>query len=245
MENAKMNTPSFTVVGSEKEKRPPKTRQRPENFTKEEYRERGIIHPSMNNPEVLNAFRNLRNSMLSKAKAFNSIIQVTTVKQGGGASFNAINLATSCAFDQHRHALLIDCNFPRPSLATTLNIEPEYGLYDFLTGHTDNIESIIYPTGIPRLSLVPSGEVKSEDHVECFTGEKMRLFLENVKNRYSDRAIILDTPPVLESTDAKILSELVDYVVVVIPYKGASASKINKIVQAVGKEKIAGMVLNN
>lgn len=215
-------------------------------FSKEDFKKRGIIHPGMTDIEVLSAFRELRQTILPKMERYNSVLQVSSVRSGGGASFSAINLAVSCTFEQHRHAILVDCNFVRPSLATTLDVESKVGLYDFLTDRVDGIGDIVYQTGIPRLSLVPAGEIKSEeDHIEFFTGENMRIFLEDVKNRYEDRIIIVDAPPVLESADAKILAEVTDYVLLVLPYKGAGASKVNKIIKAVGKDKVIGMVINN
>ena len=73
----------------------------------------------------------------------------------------------------------------------------------------------------------------------------MRLFLEDVRNRYKDRIIIVDAPPVLESADAKILAEVSDYVLIILPYKGASGSKVDKVIKAIGKDKIIGMMINN
>ena len=214
-------------------------------FTKEDFAEKRIIHPGMADIEVLSAFRELRTTILPKMENFNSVLQISSVQGGGGASFSAINLAVSCTFEQHRHALLVDCNFMRPSLAQTLNVEPKVGLYDFLTDRASNVGDIVYPTGIPRLSLVPSGVIQSEDHIEFFTGENMRIFLEDVKNRYDDRIIIIDAPPVLESADAKILAEVTDYALLVLPYKGAGAGKVNKMIKAVGKDKVIGVVINN
>ena len=220
-------------------------RGRPEKLSKEEFLERRIIHPGMKDFEVLNAFRELRTSILPKIDKFNSVLQVSAINAGGGASFNAVNLAVSCTFDQHRNALLVDCNFDKPSLAKTLGIEPELGLFDFLTDRVSDIADIIHPTSIPRLNLVPSGNVDNGEHIEFFTGENMRMFLEDVRNRYEDRIIIIDAPPLLDSADAKILAEVVDYALLVVPYKGATSGSINKMIKAIGTEKIVGMVINN
>lgn len=222
-----------------------KDRKSLEKFSKEDFLERRIIHPGMKDIDVLNAFRELRTSIMPKMDSFNSILQISAVRPGGGASFNAINLAVSCTFDQHRNALLVDCNFETPSLAKTLNVEADVGLYDFLTDQLEDISDIVYPTQIPRLSLVPSGNIEDEQHIEFFTGENMRIFLEDVKNRYDDRIIIIDSPPLLDSADAKILAEVADYVLLVLPYKGATSSAVNKMIKAVGKEKVVGMVINN
>lgn len=219
--------------------------QHPEKFTKEEFLAKRIIHPGMKDVDVLNAFRDLRTTILPRLSRFNSVLQVTAIQSKVGASFNAINLAVSCTFDQHRHALLVDCNFEKPVLAERLGVEAKFGLFDFLTDRVSKIEDIIYPTGVPRLSLVPAGNIEEQDHIEFFTGENMRVFLEDVRNRYDDRIIIADSPPILDSADAKILSEVTDHLLAVLPYKGASSSKIQKIMRSVGKDKVVGFVTNN
>ena len=73
----------------------------------------------------------------------------------------------------------------------------------------------------------------------------MRSFLQDIKNRYDDRIIILDSPPVLDSADAKILGEVTEYVLMVLPYKTVSSGKVDKMLKAVVRDKIVGFVINN
>ena len=238
-------TPKFVVIDS-----PGKEPSKPQNpreayYSREELGKRGIIHPGMKDADVLNAFRNLRTSLLPRMGKMNSSIMVTAINKGGGASFNAINLATAFTLDRQRTALLVDCNFHNPSLAERLNVEAEAGLIDYVSEQTDNIEDIVYPTIVPRLSLVPCGNVFEEDNIEYFAGERMRNFITSATERYEDRVVIIDAPPILDTADTTILSELCDYVLLVLPYQGASAAKVNKTIKALGQDKLLGMVMNN
>lgn len=248
MEKVDQNSPKFVIIDSSNE-RGKASEVMPEmttlETTKEELTEKGIIHPSMNDSNVLNAFRHLRTTLLPKMESYNSTLLVSSIVKGGGASFTAANLAAAFTLDRQRTALLVDCNFHSPTLATTLGVDGEFGLYDYVTGRIDNVAQMIYPTIVPRLRLVPCGELGEDDNQEFFTGERMRSFLHEVKSRYPDRIIILDSPPVLDTADTTILSELVDYVFLVLPYQGAGASKLNKAIKTIGKEKIVGFVLNN
>ena len=212
-------------------------------FTREEFTKRGIIYPGMS-AKITNSFRHLRTSLLSKMDQFNSCIMVSSLQKGGGASYISLNLATTFTFDHQKTALLIDCNFNTPSLAERLGVEFEFGLEEFLTGEVDDIGSIVYPTGVPRLRLVPSGKQKSEI-TEFFTGAKITHFLDEVRNRYPDRIIILDAPPIRDSADSKILTEYCDHVLLVVPYKGVISSTINKTLSSIDRSKVIGMVLNN
>ena len=244
-DTSEVETPVFDLIESTRAIVPVSENKALERFKKEEFARRKIIHPGMKDIEVLNSFRELRTSILQKLARFNSILQISTVTSGGGASFSAINLAVSCTFNQHRYALLVDCNFEDSSLADTLDVKFNAGLCDYLTDKVSSVSEIIYPTRIPRLSLVPAGVLQSKDSVEFFTGENMRLFLDDIRYRYRDRIIIVDAPPVLESADAKILAEITDHTLLVLPYKGVNASKVNRMIKAIGKEKIVGMMLNN
>ena len=245
MEYLELKQPKFIVVESDPVRKGLPGKLAPAPLSKSELENQKIIHPGMKDTDILNAFRDLRTSIMPKLHSFNSVLMVCAARKGGGASFNALNLAVSCTFDQHRHALLVDCNFDRPSLAERLHVAAETGLYDYLTGGVDEIREVIYPTGIPRLSLVPTGNVSSREHLEFFTGERMRSFLQDIKNRYDDRIIILDSPPVLDSADAKILGEVTEYVLMVLPYKTVSSGKVDKMLKAVVRDKIVGFVINN
>lgn len=213
-------------------------------LTQEQMLGMGIIHPAMEEQSAVNAFRNLRTALLARMEKYNSCLLVSSLVSGGGASFTATNLAAAFTFDHQKTAMLVDCNFKRASLARKLKVDYKYGLKDFITGHVDDIRDIVYPTGIPRLRLIPSGSSESE-LIEFFTGEKMYQFLNEVRSRYENRIIILDSPPVLESADAKILAELSDYILLVVPYKGVSPSLLNKTLNSIDRSKVVGMIMNN
>ncbi len=212
-------------------------------LSKDELQRYGLIHPAMDDLDVVNAFRNLRTSLLTKMEQYNSTLMVTAITPQGGASFVATNLAAAFTFDHQKTAMLIDCNFQDSSLADKFNLDVKYGLKDFITGKVNDISQIVYSTGIQRLRLIPSGNHES-DVVEFFTGERMYSFLSEVRSRYSNRIIIIDAPPILESADTKILAELADYILLVVPYKGVTTNLINRTLNSIDRTKIVGMILN-
>ena len=73
----------------------------------------------------------------------------------------------------------------------------------------------------------------------------MRAFLDVVKRRYPDRHIFLDAPAVNESADTRILASLCDRAILVAPYGKVVKSQIDAAVDAVGEEKLAGVIINN
>jgi exopolysaccharide/PEP-CTERM locus tyrosine autokinase len=205
---------------------------------------RKMIYPGMQQREVLNAFREIRTKLLQQSPKDNFVLLVSSICAEGGASFVSVNMAISFALAENKTALVIDCNLYDPSISDLLVADPDYGLTDYLEDPELDIDDIIYSSGIPRLRVIPVGG-KRESATEFFTGERMRQFINSVKKRYPDRYIILDVAPLSASTDARILVDVCDYAVLVVPGGKTTESQILAGVDAVSRDKLAGIVFNN
>lgn len=210
----------------------------------EEMAARKIVHPGMQNKQVLNTFREIRTQLLQRAGGSNFIVMVGSLASRSGSSFVATNLATVLALDKTKTAVLIDCNLYDPSLHQLLDVDPDYGLTDYLAEEHLEINDIIYATGIPRLRVVPVG-THVEAGAEYFGSTRMLHFLSDLKQRYPDRYVILDVPPVGLWAEARILSELSDFSVLVVPYGKVNEGQVIAAIDALGEEKLAGLVFNN
>ncbi|WP_449288202.1 polysaccharide biosynthesis protein [Marinobacter salarius] len=217
--------------------------QEPRRLTPDDLEERRIVYPESPNRKLVNHFRNLRTKLLEKSGGNNFTLVVSGAREGAGSSFVALNLAAAFAFDEAKTALIIDCNLREPALHSTLDIIPDSGLTDFLDDPDYDIGRILYPTGIPRLRLIPAGS-RRETPSEFFTSFRMKQFLQAVRRRYPDRFIVLDTAPITESPDARILTELCDYAMLVIPHAGMTADGIEQAAGAFNAEKFVGAVIN-
>jgi exopolysaccharide/PEP-CTERM locus tyrosine autokinase len=217
--------------------------QEPRKLTGDDLDERRIIYPESRNRDLVNRFRNLRTKLLEVSGGNNFTLVVTGAGEGAGSSFVALNLAAAFAFDQSKTALVIDCNLREPSMHTALDILPENGLTDFLDDPDFDIARIIYPTGIPRLRLIPAGS-RRESPSEFFTSFRMKQFLQAVRRRYPDRFIVLDTAPITDSPDARILGELADYSMLVVPHGRISTSAVENAATAFNPDKFVGAVIN-
>ncbi|GGC73004.1 polysaccharide biosynthesis protein [Marinobacter halophilus] len=217
--------------------------QEPRRLTPDDLDERRIIYPESRNRKLVNHFRNLRTKLLEKSGGNNFTLVVSGASSGAGASFVALNLAAAFAFDQSKTALIIDCNLREPALHSTLDIIPDAGLTDFLDDSDFDIGRILYPTGIPRLRLIPAGS-RRENPAEFFTSFRMKQFLQAVRRRYPDRFIVLDTAPISESPDARILADLCDYAMLVVPHGRITVSGVEQAASAFNTEKFVGAVIN-
>ena len=156
----------------------------------------------------------------------------------------ARNLAAAFAFDETRQALLIDCDATHPAQHEALNVGGERGgLIDFLENPALPLEDVVYPTGVPRLQLIPSGRIR-ETPGESYSSLRMRAALDALRATQPNRQILLDGSPVQGSPDARILSDLADLVVLVVGEGQVPSDAIDKAVASFPPEKIAGVVFN-
>lgn len=202
-----------------------------------------IISPEFSQDAAVKAFRELR-TKIGQRVAPGAVIMVTSVEEGGGSSFVAVNLATAIAFDSTRTALLIDCNLRSASLNRLLPNGSTAGFTDYLHDEKAEIADIIHPTGIERLRLVPVGQ-KGGEQTEYFTLDKMRRLISGLATRYPDRQVILDAPPIASSADAQILASFCDHILVVVPYGKVTESRLQAAFRSIEASKLLGVVLND
>ncbi|MBI3563130.1 MAG: polysaccharide biosynthesis protein [Gammaproteobacteria bacterium] len=202
-----------------------------------------IIYPEMPDKKVLNSYRELRTKLFQFNKTGNFVVMVSSIVPFAESSNITINIGSAFAFDSTKTALLVDCNLSAPKLNKLFNIDTEVGLTSFLEDDKISIDKIIFPTGVHRLRLIPVGH-RREMSTEYFSSIRMRHFLQAVKKRYPDRFILIDSPSIGESADAKIIADLCDFIVLIVPYASVTEAKLLNTIDSIDKSKIAGIVFN-
>lgn len=217
----------------------------PKALTTRELEDRRVIHRNDSVREQADAFRELRTRLLAAGGERNFVTLVAPISHGCGGSFVARNLAAAFAFDDTKTSLLIDCDVLHPSQHSALRVDTSSGgLMDYLEDSSLDVAKVLYRTGVPRLRLIPSGRQR-ETTGESFSSFRMRAMIDSVRSRYPDRYLILDSPSVLGSPDARILSELADMVVLVAGYGLVTPEKIEAALASFPPEKVAGVVFNH
>ena len=103
---------------------------------------------------------------------------------------------------------------------------------------------IIHPVGIERLRVIPAGD-RREIPSEYFTSIRMKQMLESIRQRYAERFIFIDAPPMSETADTQILAELCDYILLVVPYGKVTNGQVDACIQSIDSKKLLGVVFNN
>nr|WP_305908434.1 polysaccharide biosynthesis tyrosine autokinase [Methylomarinum sp. Ch1-1]MDP4521265.1 polysaccharide biosynthesis tyrosine autokinase [Methylomarinum sp. Ch1-1] len=165
---------------------------------------------------------------------------ITSSVPGEGKTFTSINLALSISAEFDKKVLLIDADVSKPSVSKVLGIKRTPGLIEYLEGEVEDFADVILQTEINGLRIVPAGK-RHKYSTELLASNKMVELAKELSERYADRIVIFDTPPLLATTQAEVLASLVGQVVLVI---AAQSTPQNIVMESVKKlEDCADVVL--
>jgi capsular exopolysaccharide synthesis family protein len=167
------------------------------------------------------------------------LIMVASANPGEGKSLTASNLALTLSESYQRSVLLIDADLRRPALHEIFGLPNDTGLSDGLALESVKRLSVIEVS--PRLAVLRSGQ-PILDPTSALTSAQMRLVLDEARASYD--FTIIDTPPIGLLSDAKLLVEMVDGVVLVVEAARTPYPDLLKAIEVIGRDHVLGAVLN-
>lgn len=189
------------------------------------------------------AYKVLRTQIQQRAQEQDwKTIMITSVGPGEGKTLTAINLAISMAKEFHQTVLLVDCDLKQQNIHQCLGYKSEYGLADYLLDDAELSELIVWP-GIAKLTVLSGGRTITGS-TELLGSPRMSHLVKSMKDRYEDRYILFDTPPILVGADAIAFAPFVDGIVVTVESGRTSMADVKKAIALLPKEKLLGFVLN-
>ncbi len=217
----------------------------------EALRARGMVVPSGTPTPTAHEFRIIKRPLLANAfgrsgqpAARNGKrIMVTSAFPGEGKSFCAINLALSIAAERDHGVILVDADVARPSVPRELGFDAQEGLMDWLIDGVPDLSRLVLPTNVDTLSILPSGR-RHEHATELLASEAMGRLLEQLTERYPDRIVIFDSPPLLVTTEAQVLASYMGQVVMVVEAGKTPRDAVTQALSTIESNEIIGLVLN-
>ena len=180
---------------------------------------------------------------LSQSLTNSNIIMVSSSRPSEGKTFTAVNLALSIALEQDKTVLLVDADVLKPNVMRTLELPNQDGLMEFLLGEKKDISEIMCRTNIPKLTIIPAGR-SHHLSTELLASEKMYEAVEEFANRYPDRVVIIDTPPLLGINETAILANLAGQAIIVTEENKTKLADVQKAVSHLNTEMAIGFVVN-
>jgi len=188
-------------------------------------------------------FRLLKNAILFPEKGTPPrCIMVTSASPGEGKSFVSANLAISIAQNIDEHVLLIDCDLRSPSLHPLFGIPNPEGLSEYLNLEK-SLPDLLVKTFMNKLTLLPAGRIPPNPS-ELLSSDLMKNLIQEVRARYANRYIIIDTPPPYLTSETNAISRQVDGIIIVIRQGKTHKKDVMDLVETYGEEKVIGAVYN-
>ena len=183
----------------------------------------GYLSPDAGRSQVADDFRVIKRQLLAYArdKAASrsaNLVMVTSSLPEEGKTFVAVNLAMSIAMEVDHTVLLVDADVSRPSVLSRLGVPPSGGLLDVLADPSIDLSDVMLRTNIDKLSLLPAGAPRAHA-TEMLSSENMDRLLSDLATRYSDRIIVFDAPPLLPSTESRVVATRMGQVILVVEAK--------------------------
>lgn len=167
------------------------------------------------------------------------VVMLASAVPGEGKTLTATNLALTFSHSYRRRVLLIDADLRRPSMHQIFQVPNVTGLNDGLKNDVDRKLSLIQIS--EHLTLLPAGR-PDPDPMSGLTSERMRRVIQEAAARFD--WVIVDTPPVALLPDANLLAAMVDVAILVVRAGKSPYRLIQRALDAVGRDRLAGVVLN-
>ena len=210
----------------------------------------GFVTPDMPRSRIADEFRVIKRPLIANATGKGStqirhgnLIMVTSAVPGEGKSFCALNLAMSIAMEQDRTVLLVDADVARPSLPRTFAIADSPGLLDVLNDRSVDLGQVLHRTNVEKLTFLSSGSQHARA-TEMLASDAMADVLNELMARYSDRIVVFDSPPLLVTTDARVLASRMGQIVLIVDAERTLQSEVKRALATIEACPIKLMVLN-
>ena len=210
----------------------------------------GYLVPTQARSQLAEQMRIIKRPLLANARGETAqhipranLIQVVSAMPGEGKTFFAINLAMSIAMEVDLSVLLVDADVLRPSVLARCGIEPSRGLMDVLKSPSLDLADVMLRTNVPKLSLLPAGTANAQS-TELLASAAMEKLLDELASRFPDRIIVFDAPPLIPTTESRVLASRVGQVVMVVEAGKTTHGQVTQAYAAVEQCPIVLSVLN-
>jgi len=210
----------------------------------------GVVAPDAEKSQIAEEFRIIKRPLIANAFGQGAarvrngnLIMVTSSLPGEGKSFCAINLAISMAMEMDRTVLLIDADVAKPRVPEYLGIHADKGLLDVLQDKDLKLSDVLIKTDIAKLTVLPAGRTYKRA-TELLASAAMTRLVEDIGNRYPDRIILFDSPPLLATSESSVLATHMGQIVMVVEAEKTSQEAVREALSHIQSCEVVGMLLN-
>ena len=213
-------------------------------------RELQLMPPAAFERQIASQYQHIKRPLVAAALgksatpvANGCLIMLASALPGEGKTFTSINLALSMALEKDIEVLLVDADVAKPHLTRLFNLQSERGLLDLLDDGALHPDSLILPTDVPGLSILPAGRQVS-NATELLSSARMEQVVAQLGASLTPRLVLFDSPPLLLSTESRAIAEVVGQVVLVVRAESTSRAAVADAIELIGEPKSLSLILN-
>jgi protein-tyrosine kinase len=214
----------------------------------EALRAAGLAVPADMEERFIEELRVIKRPLLLNAESTSQVpdgnlLMIGSALPGAGKTFLSMNLALSMASELDWKVLLIDADISRPTLSRHLGLGGAPGLVDLLEHEHASISDHILTTNHPDLCFLPAGPQQSRAK-ELLGSQRMRTLLGDLTARHPRQIIVIDSPPLLLTSEARVLASYVGQVVLVVEAGRTPRQSLLDAIELLDPSKAINLVLN-
>ena len=212
-------------------------------------RAQSMIIPEEGRTAIAESFRRVKRQILTNlanpkpGAPPQNLVMVTSTFPGEGKTFCSINLAISMALEVDRTVLLVDADATKGNVPEMLGFDADRGLMELLLERQLDLPDVLWKTDIGKLTILPSGAAHRQS-TELLGSEAMRQLLHDMAERYRDRIIVFDAPPLLAASEASAVASLMGQIVVVVEAGKTPETALKVALGRIDVSRVTGLLLN-
>lgn len=210
----------------------------------------GLLAPLDLATGVADEFRRIKRPILDNASRkgpdtlhHQNVILVASAMPRAGKTFCAVNLAVSVSLERELNVLLIDADVAKPHISREFGMSGRPGLIDLLVGDSCDVSEYLLRTDLNDIQVLPAGK-KHPQATELLASNRMTELISEVSERYPDRIILIDSPPLLITSEAPALAAQVGQIVLVVESGETTHQALAETMNLLDREKAINIILN-
>jgi len=211
---------------------------------------RGLLAPLDQAIPVADEFRRIKRPLIDNAMKHGdehedhmNLIMVASAFPGAGKTFCSVNLAASISLERELNVLLVDSDVAKPHISDAFGLADRPGLIDILEDESLSIAEVLVRTDLNDIQVLPAGREHTQS-TELLASERMEEVMHELATRYPDRMIVLDSPPLLVTSEAQALARPVGQIVVVVESGKTTNQEIQEALELLNRDKAINFILN-
>jgi protein-tyrosine kinase len=210
----------------------------------------GLLAPLEHALTVADEFRKIKRPLIVNAfngapgsEGYANVILVSSPLPRAGKTFCAVNLAVSMSLERDLNVLLVDADVAKPHITREFGLSDAPGLIDLLIDDGGEVNDMLVRTDLNDIQILPAGRTHPQA-TELIASDRMSRIVAELATRYSDRIILLDSPPLLITSEAQALASQVGQITLVVEAGQTTHQELAQTVEVLNTDKSINVVLN-